>query len=64
MTSPEKAINLGYLFITLKPQKNISINAPLSAACIVLFQFIHKSVFDPNTCTLNGVPLMGTIDVH
>ena len=54
MTSLEKAINLGYLFITLTPpQKKISIHAPLSAACIGMFQFIQKSVFAPNTCTLN-----------
>ena len=53
MTSLEKAINLGYLFLTLKPQKNISIHAPLSIAFIGMFQFIQKIVFDPNTCTLN-----------
>ena len=67
MTSLEKAINLGYLFLTLKPpkkQKNISIRAPLSAACIGMFQFIQQSVFDPNTCSLNWVPLTGTVDVH
>ena len=65
MTSLEKAINLGYLFLTLAPpQKNISIHAPLSAASIGMFQFIQKSVFDPNTCTLNRFPLMGTVDVH
>ena len=50
MTSLEKAINLGYLFLTFKPQKKISIYAPLSSACIGMFQFIQKSVFDPNTC--------------
>ena len=54
MTSLEKAINLGYLFLTLNPpQKNISIHAPLSSACIGMFQFIQKNVFDPNTRTLN-----------
>ena len=57
MTSLVKAINLGYLFLTLKPnkknKKNISMHAPLSAACIGRFQFIQKSVFDPNTYTLN-----------
>ena len=56
MTSLEKAINLGYLFLTLKPktkQKNLSIHAQLSAACIGMFQFIQKSGFDLNTCTLN-----------
>ena len=54
MTFLEKAISLGYLFLTLKkPQKNILIHAQLFAACIGLFQFIKKSVFDPNTCTLN-----------
>ena len=49
----EKAINLGYLFLTFKPKKKPSIHAPLSSACIGMFQFIQKSVFDPNTCTLN-----------
>ena len=29
-----------------------------------MFKFIQKSVFDPNTWTLNWVPLMGTFDVH
>ena len=53
MTFLEMSINLGYLFLTFKPQKNISIHAPLSSACIGVFQFIQKSVFDPNTCTLN-----------
>ena len=68
MTSLEKAINLGYLFLTFKPkkqkQKNQSMHAPLSSACIGMFQFIQKSVFEPNTCTLNWVPLTGTVDVH
>ena len=67
MTSLEKAINLGYLFLTLKPKYiyiYISIHAPISAACIGMFQFIQKSVFDPNTFTLNWVPLTGTVDVH
>ena len=56
MTSLEKAINLGYLFLTFKPKKEKekkSIHAPLSSAYIGMFQFIQKSVFDPNTCTLN-----------
>ena len=53
MTSLEKAINLGYLSLTFKPEKYISINAPLSAAYIGMIQFIQKSVFEPNTCTLN-----------
>ena len=64
MTSLEKAIDLGYLFLTLKPQKNISIYAPLSDECIDMFQFIQKSVFEFNTCTLNWAPLTGTVDVH
>ena len=64
MTCLKNAINLGYLFLTLKPQKNISIHAPLSSACIGVFQLIQKSVFEPNTCTLNWVPLTGTNDVH
>ena len=66
MTSLEKAINLGYIFLTLiPPPKNIEIHAqPLSATCIGMFQFIQKSVFEPNTCTLNWVPLTGTNDVH
>ena len=55
MTSLEKSINLGYLFLTFiqKQNKKTSIHAPLSSACTGVFQFIHKSVFDPNTCTLN-----------
>ena len=54
MTSLEKAISLGYLFLTFKPNKEKkSIHASLSPACIGMFQFIQKSVFDPNTCTLN-----------
>ena len=56
MTCLEKAINLGCLFLTLKPpkkKKHIPINAPLSAACIGMFQFIQMSVFDPNTFSLN-----------
>ena len=65
MTSLEKAINLGYLFLTFKPKtKKTSINAPLSSACIGMFQFIQKSIFDPNTCTLNWTPITGTVDVH
>ena len=64
MTSLEKAINLGYLSLTFKPEKYISINAPLSAAYIGMIQFIQKSVFDPNTCTLKLFPLTGTVDVH
>ena len=67
MTSLEKAINLGYLFLTLTPtppKKNISKHAPLSDACIGMFQFIQKSVFDPNTYTLNWFPLTGTVDVQ
>ena len=56
MTSLEKAINLGCLFLTFKPPKTKqkpSIYAPLSSACIGTFQFIQKSVSDTNTCTLN-----------
>ena len=53
MTSLEKAINLGYPFLTYKPKrKKPSVHALLSSACIGMFQFIQKSVFDPNTCTL------------
>ena len=54
MTSQEKAINLQYLFHTNKPGGggDPSINSPLSSACIGMFQFFHKSIFDPNTCTL------------
>ena len=67
MTSLEKAINLGYLFLTLSPhppKNDISIHEQLSAACIGMFQYIQKSVFDPNTYTLNWVPLTGTVDLH
>ena len=52
MTSLEKAINLGYLFLTYKQEKKPSIHAVLSSACIGMFQFIQKSVFDPNIRTL------------
>ena len=67
MTSLEKAINLWYLFLTYKPGKklkNPSIHAPLSSACIGMFQFFQKSIFDPNTCTLQRAPIMGFVDVH
>ena len=44
MTCLKKAINLQYIYLTLKPKliknKNISILAPLSAARIYTFQFI------------------------
>ena len=53
MTSPEKAINLGYQFPTLNPPQKISIHESLSTAGTGMFQSIKKSVFDPNTCTLN-----------
>ena len=65
MTSLEKDINLGYLFLTFKPKKKKpSIHAPLYHACIGMFQFIQISVFDPSTCTLNGSPITVTVDVH
>ena len=63
MTSLEKAINLGYLFLTFKLKK-LSIHAQLSSTFIGMFQFIQKSVFDSNICTLHRVPLTGTVDVH
>ena len=64
MTSLEKAINLGYLFLTYKLKKkknNPSIHAPIYSACFVMFQFIQKSVFDPNTCNLILAPILGTV---
>ena len=64
MTSLEKAINLGYLFLTYKPKKKPSIHSPLSSACIGMFHFFQKSIFDPNTCTLKWAPIMGFVDVH
>ena len=65
MTSLEKAINLGYLFLTFNPPpKNPSIHAPLSSACIGMFQFIQRSIFDLNTCTLHWAPITGTFDFH
>ena len=67
MTSLENAINLGYLFLTIKSKKEKekpSIHAPLSSACIGMFQFIQKSIFDHNTCTLNLSQKTGTVDVH
>ena len=33
-------------------------------ACIGIFRFIQKSVFDPNTCTIKWAPIMGFVDVH
>ena len=56
MTSQEKANNLGYLFLSYKRGGEPSIHAPLSSASIVMFQFFHKIVFDPNTCTLPKSP--------
>ena len=68
MTSQEKAINLGYHFLTYKLKKKEkmkpSIHAPLYAACIGVFQFFQKSSFDPNTCTLKRAPIMGFVDFH
>ena len=48
MTYMKKAINLRYIYLTLKPTKkqNIYIQAPPYAACIDILQFIHKRVFD------------------
>ena len=47
MTSLKKAINLCYIYLTLKPNIYIyiyiSILTPLSAARIDIFQFIQKS---------------------
>ena len=40
MTSLEKAINLGYLFLTIKPKKKPSIHAEESGACIDVFFFV------------------------
>ena len=60
MTSQEKAINLWYLFLTYKPgEKNPSIHSPLSSACIDMFQFFQKSIFEPNTCTTPRRPNNG-----
>ena len=56
MTSLKTAINLQHIYLTLKninKNKNISIQAPLYADRIDIFQFIQKSVFDYNTCTAN-----------
>ena len=66
MTSLEKAIILGTYFLPLnthKKQKK-SIHAPLPSTCIGMFQFMQKSVFDHNTCTLSLSPLTGAVDVH
>ena len=55
------------IYLTLNQNNknlNISIRAPLSADHIDIFQFIQKSVFDYNTCTKNGVPVMGNCDSH
>ena len=38
--------------------------ASLPAAHTDIFQFIQKSVFDQNTCTVNWVPLTGGFDIH
>ena len=50
------------MYLTLKlanKNQNISVPAPLSDAHTEIFQFIQKSVFDYNTCTLNSVPFTG-----
>ena len=58
MTSLEKAINLWFLFLALKPPKKL-IYVLLSAAYIGMFEFIQKSVFDfqymyPTLSPFNG----------
>ena len=65
MTSLEKAINLGYLFLTLTPHPTKKINTCTTLCCIYWYVSIYsKSVFDSNTCILNLVPLMNTVDVQ
>ena len=64
MNSLKKAINLRYIYLTMKPKKNISVRAPLCDVHTDIFQFIQESVFDHNTCTVNWVPLTGEFDIH
>ena len=40
-------------------EKKPSIHSPLSSACIGMFQFFQKIIFDPNTCTLPKSPNNG-----
>ena len=50
----EKAIKLRYIYLTLKQKLvKVKIRAPISAACIDIFQFIQKCVFDYNARTAN-----------
>ena len=60
MASLKKAIKLRYIYLTFKNKIisiyvyiYISVLAPLSSARTDIFQFIHKRVFDHNTCTAN-----------
>ena len=46
-------VHISYLKTKIDKNKNISIRAPLYANHIDILQFIHKSVFDYNTCTTN-----------
>ena len=67
MTSQEKAINLGYLFLTYKPKikiKNPSIHAPLSSASTGMFQFFRKVFLTPIHVPHQRAPIMGFVDVH
>ena len=51
-------------YFETKIKKKISIQGPLYAAYIDIFQFVQKSVFDHNKCTTNWFPLRGNCDGH
>ena len=57
-------VHISYFKTKINENKNTTIQAPLSASRIDIFQFIHKIIFDHNTCTANWVPLMGNCDSH
>ena len=61
MTSHEKAINLWYLFLTYKPEKN---EKPINTFTSFFWMYwyvsiFQKSIFDPNTCTIPKSPNNG-----
>ena len=65
MTYLKKAINLGYLFLTFKPEKEKNHQNMHHFLLHVLVCFnLFRIFFDPNTCTLNCAQITGTVDVH
>ena len=64
MTSLEKAINLGYLFLTFKPKKN-----HINACTNFFYMYWYVSIYSEE-CALpqymypKFIPLTGTVDVY